>query len=103
MYAVFKTGGKQYRVAPNDVIKVEKLDAETGSMFEFNEVLMVGGDDPQIGTPLVEGAKVKAEVLDQVRNDKIIVLKKRRRKNSRRRMGHRQYQTVLRIKDIGVA
>ncbi|MEO1016146.1 MAG: 50S ribosomal protein L21 [Pseudomonadota bacterium] len=103
MYAVVKTGGKQYRVVPNQVVRIEKLEAEVGSVFEFDQVLMLGGDEPQIGTPLVEGAKVKAEVLDQIKGDKVIIFKKRRRKNSRRKQGHRQLHTVVRITDIGAA
>lgn len=101
MYAVIKTGGKQYRVAKDDVIKVEKLDGEAGDKIEFGEVLMVVGDgDPVIGAPLVSGAKVMAEVLEQNRASKIIVFKKKRRHNYRRKKGHRQHQTVVRITDI---
>ncbi len=103
MYAVVRTGGKQYRVAQNEVIRVEKLDAEVGSVFEFDQVLMLGGDEPKIGTPLIEGATVKAEVLDQIKGDKLIIFKKRRRKNSRRKQGHRQLHTVVRITDIAAA
>jgi large subunit ribosomal protein L21 len=103
MYAVIRTGGKQYRVAPNQVIQVEKLEAEAGSTVEFGEVLMVGGETATVGKPLVEGAKVTARVLEQTRGPKIIVFKKRRRKNSRRRNGHRQDLTVLRVTDIAVA
>jgi large subunit ribosomal protein L21 len=100
MYAVIKTGGKQYRVAKNDVITIEKLAGEAGGSVEFGEVLMLGGDEPKVGSPLVAGAKVVATVLEQVRGDKIIIFKKRRRKNYRRRTGHRQYHTVVRIGDI---
>jgi large subunit ribosomal protein L21 len=103
MYAVIRTGGKQYRVAPNDVIAVERLDAEAGSSIELSEVLMVGGGTPQVGSPLVAGASVRATVLEQGKGPKIIVFKKRRRKNSRRRTGHRQRLTVLRVTDITVA
>lgn len=103
MYAVIKTGGKQYRVAAGDVIKVEKLDGEIGSSVDFDQVLMVGeGDDAKIGTPLVGGAKVSAEVLEQGKGDKVLIFKKKRRKNYRRTRGHRQHQTVLRISDIAV-
>lgn len=100
MYAVIKTGGKQYRVAKNDVITIEKLAGEAGGSVEFGEVLMLGGDEPKVGSPLVAGAKVVATVLEQVRGDKVIIFKKRRRKNYRRRTGHRQYHTVVRIGDI---
>ncbi|MDH3665087.1 MAG: 50S ribosomal protein L21 [Alphaproteobacteria bacterium] len=103
MYAVIKTGGKQYRVAAGDVIKVEKLDGEVGSSVDFDQVLMVGdGDDAKIGTPVIDGAKVSAEVLEQGKGDKVLVFKKKRRKNYRRTRGHRQHQTVLRISDIAV-
>jgi large subunit ribosomal protein L21 len=102
MYAVIRTGGKQYRVAPNQVIEVEKLAGEAGSTVEFGEVLMVGGDEPRVGLPLVAGAVVTATVLEQTRGPKIIVFKKRRRKNFRRRTGHRQDLTVVRITDIAV-
>ncbi len=94
-YAIFQTGGKQYRVANGDIVKVEKLDA-TGTV-EFDQVLMVGD---QVGTPFVDGAKVIAEVIEQKRADKILVFKKKRRQNYRRTAGHRQYITVLKIKEI---
>jgi large subunit ribosomal protein L21 len=103
MYAVIKTGGKQYRVATNDVISVERLEGEPGGTIEFGEVLLVGGDSPQVGAPTVAGAKVLATVLEQGKGPKIIVFKKRRRKNFRRRTGHRQLQTVVRIADIMTA
>ena len=103
MYAVIKTGGKQYRVAKNDVIKIERLDGEVGSTVTFPEVLMVGGDSPAVGAPTVAGASVTATVLEQTRGEKVIIFKKRRRKNYRRRNGHRQYLTVVRIADIAVA
>ncbi len=103
MYAVIKTGGKQYRVAPNDVIKVEKIEGEAGSTVELDQVLMVGGEAPQLGTPLVAGARVMATVLEQAKGPKVLIFKKRRRKNSRRRNGHRQLLTVLRVTDIAVA
>ncbi|SNB53519.1 LSU ribosomal protein L21P [Arboricoccus pini] len=102
MYAVIKTGGKQYRVVPNQVLEIEKLEAEAGSTVEFGDVLMVGGDTPQLGSPLVAGAKVTGTVLEQARGPKVIIFKKRRRKNFRRRTGHRQYTTVVRITDIAV-
>ncbi len=100
MYAVIRTGGKQYKVAANDVITVEKLPAETGTVIQLSEVLMVGGDKSTIGVPLVAGAVVTATVLEQVKGDKVIIFKKRRRKNSRRKNGHRQLGTVLRIGGI---
>ena len=105
MHAVIKTGGKQYRVAEGDVIRVERLDGEVGGTLAFDQVLMVsgGGDEPRIGTPLVQGASVTAEVLDQTRGPKIIVFKKKRRKNYRRKKGHRQDLTVLRIREIALA
>ena len=100
MYAVIKTGGKQYRVAANDTLEVEKIAGEAGATVEFTEVLMLGGDSPKIGAPLVSGAKVTAEVVKQGRGDKVIAFKKRRRKNSRRKRGHRQELTTVKIKDI---
>jgi len=101
MFAVIKTGGKQYRVEPGDVLKVEKLAADAGETVQFNEVLMIGGDAPAIGTPLVDGAGVQAEVIDQARGEKVIHFVKRRRKHgSQRTHGHRQYLTVLRVTDI---
>ena len=107
MYAVIRTGGKQYRVASGQVIKIERLDGAVGDTVAFDQVLMIGdeqGDgEPRIGAPLVEGARVTAEVLEQGKGAKVIVFKKKRRKNYRRRRGHRQLQTVLRIRDIAVA
>jgi large subunit ribosomal protein L21 len=101
MYAVIKTGGKQYRVSANDTLIIEKIAGDAGAMVEFGEVLMVGGNGtPVIGSPTVAGAKVTAEVVEQGRADKVIAFKKRRRKNSRRKRGHRQEQTTVRIKDI---
>ena len=101
MFAVIRTGGKQYRVTPNLVLKVEKLDAEPGSIFTFTDVLAVGSDAGiTIGKPIVEGASVTATVIAQDRLDKVIIFKKRRRQNSRRKNGHRQHITVLRVADI---
>ncbi|MFZ8897405.1 MAG: 50S ribosomal protein L21 [Alphaproteobacteria bacterium] len=101
MFAVIRTGGKQYRVAENDVIRIEKLDAEAGSEVVFNEVLMVGGDgQSKVGAPLVDGATVKAELVEQMRDRKVIIFKKRRRQNSRRKNGHRQHLSVVRITGI---
>ena len=101
MYAVIRTGGKQYRVAPNDVIQVERLSTGPGESVDFDEVLQVGeGAATTAGTPLVKGAMVRAEVLEEVRGEKIIVFKKKRRQGYRRKQGHRQNLTVLRITDI---
>ena len=101
MYAVIKTGGKQYRVAKDDVIVVERLTGSAGDKIELDQVLMLDdGKEPTLGTPLVDGACVAATVVDQNRGDKIIVFKKKRRKNYRRTLGHRQELTVLRITDI---
>ena len=101
MFAVIRTGGKQYKVAQNDVIAVEKLAGEPGATIELGEVLMVGdGADVTTGTPLLPGASVSAELVAQKRADKIIVFKKKRRQNYRRKNGHRQHQTVLRITEI---
>ncbi|WOI53008.1 50S ribosomal protein L21 [Parvularcula sp. LCG005] len=100
MYAVVKTGGKQFRVAANDVIKVEKLSGDAGDIVTLGEVLMLGGDSPVVGAPLVDGASVSAEILEQARDSKITVFKKRRRQNYRRKKGHRQMMTVLRIQEI---
>jgi large subunit ribosomal protein L21 len=101
MYAVIKTGGKQYRVAADEVLTVEKLAGEAGAKVEFTEVLMVAGTgEAKVGTPTLAGAKVVAEVVEQGRAAKVIAFKKRRRKNSRRKRGHRQHQTTVRIKEI---
>jgi len=101
MFAVIRTGGKQYKVAKNDVIFVEKLIAEAGAEIELDDVLMVGDDaGVTTGTPELGGVHVAATVLEQKRDDKIIVFKKKRRHNYRRKNGHRQYLTVLRITDI---
>ena len=104
MFAVIRSGGKQYRVTPNAVLKVEKLEAEAGSTITFTDVLAVGGEGAMtIGAPTVAGASVTATVIAQDRLDKIIIFKKRRRQNSRRKNGHRQHVTVLRIADITAA
>ncbi len=100
MFAVFKTGGKQYRVTAEDVLEVGKIKGEPGEIVEFGEVLVVGGDSVTLGAPTIAGATVAAEVLDQARGPKIIAFKKRRRKNSRRKRGHRQEFTLLRITEI---
>ncbi len=101
MYAVFKTGGKQYRASEGDVITVEKIEAEKGATVELDEVLMVGeGEDVKVGTPFLKGGKVSATVVDHGRHDKIKVLKFKRRKHHMKRMGHRQYFTQLEITGI---
>ncbi len=97
MYAVIKTGGKQYKVAAGDVIKVEKLAGEEGSEIVFNEVLALGD---KVGKPFVEGASVKATVLKQAKADKVIIFKKKRRQNYRRKNGHRQNVTIVKIAEI---
>ena len=104
MFAIIRTGGKQYRVTENAVLKVEKLDAEAGASFTFDEVLAIGGEaGTTIGAPLVAGATVTATVIAQDRDKKIIIFKKRRRQNSRRKNGHRQHITVLRVSSINAA
>src|SRR5713226_8328255 len=100
MFAVIKTGGKQYRVAAEDVIKVEKVKGDPGEIVQFGEVLVVGGDSVTLGAPTIAGASVAAEVLEQGRGPKIIAFKKRRRKNSRRKRGHRQEFTLVRVTEI---
>jgi large subunit ribosomal protein L21 len=100
MFAVIKTGGKQYKVAAEDVITVEKVKGEPGDVVEFAEVLMLGGDAVVVGTPVVAGATVAGEVVEQTRGGKVIAFKKRRRKNSRRKRGHRQELSVIRITEI---
>jgi large subunit ribosomal protein L21 len=101
MYAVIRTGGKQYRVAKDDIILIERLDGDAGNSLEFAEVLMVGGDSGvKVGAPLVAGAKVMGELVAQARGPKVYAFKKRRRKNSRRKIGHRQDLTKVRITSI---
>ena len=101
MFAVIRTGGKQYKVAKDDVIAVEKLAAEPGAVIELAEVLMIGeGAQVATGAPILDGASVSATVMEQTRADKIIVFKKKRRHNYRRKKGHRQHQTMLRITEI---
>jgi large subunit ribosomal protein L21 len=100
MFAVIKTGGLQYRVAANDVVTVGKLAGEPGQIVELGEVLMVGGDTVVIGSPVVAGATVAGEIVRQDRGPKVIAFKKRRRKNSKRKRGHRQDCTVVRITEI---
>ena len=101
MFAVIRTGGKQYRVTPNQVLKVEKLDGEAGGIITFTEILAVGGEGTlTIGAPTVAGATVTATVIAQDRLAKVIIFKNRRRQNSRRKNGHRQHVTVLRVSEI---
>lgn len=105
MYAVIKTGGKQYRVAKDELLEIERLPGENGATIEFGEVLMLGGEGATttIGAPFIKGAKVTAELVDQTRGPKLIAFKKRRRKNSRRKKGHRQDLTLVRITSISAA
>jgi large subunit ribosomal protein L21 len=100
MFAVIKTGGKQYRVAAGDKLKIEKIEGEPGKIVQIGEVLVVGGDSVTLGAPTISGASVAAQVLEQSRGPKVIAFKKRRRKNSRRKRGHRQEYTVLGITEI---
>lgn len=100
MFAVIKTGGRQYRVVPDDVLEVGKIAGDVGTIVQLGEVLVVGGDTPVLGLPTVAGASVAAEVLDHKRGPKVIAFKKRRRKNSRRKRGYRDEITVLRITEI---
>ena len=100
MFAVIKTGGRQYRVVPNDVLEIGKIGGDVGTIVQLGEVLVVGGDTPVLGTPTVAGASVAAEVLDHKRGPKVIAFKKRRRKNSRRKRGYRDEITVLRVTEI---
>lgn len=101
MFAVLKTGGKQYKVQAGDLLRVEKLAADAGETIQFNDVLMLGGDAPVVGAPFVEGAAVQAEVIDQIKGDKVIKFVKRRRKHSSKRtVGHRQKLTLVKITEI---
>jgi len=100
MFAVIKTGGKQYNVAEDQLLKIERIDGKPGDIIQLGEVLVLGGDTPKLGTPTIEGASVAAEVVEQSRGEKVISFKKRRRKNSRRRRGHRQEFTLIRISEI---
>lgn len=101
MFAVIQTGGKQYKVAENDIIIIERLESEAGKTVTFGDVLMHGSaGDVKVGAPLVDGATVTGEVLEQRKGDKVIVFKKKRRQNYRRKKGHRQYETVVRITGI---
>jgi large subunit ribosomal protein L21 len=100
-FAVIRTGGKQYRVEPGTLIRVEKIDGDVGAAVEFNEVLLAGGDAIRIGTPLVEGAIVRGEIVAHARDKKVLIFKKKRRKNYRRRRGHRQSLTTVKVTEIG--
>src|SRR6266850_1005696 len=100
MFAVIKTGGRQYRVVPDDVLEIGKIAGEVGTIVQLGEVLVVGGDTPVLGTPTVAGATVAGQVLQHGRGPKVIAFKKRRRKNSRRKRGHRQEFTLIRITEI---
>jgi len=100
MFAVIRTGGKQYRVAAEDVIRIDRVAREPGQVVEFGEVLMLGGDTPALGAPTVAGATVAGEVLQHERGDKVIAFKKRRRKNSRRKRGYRHEFSLVRITEI---
>ena len=100
MFAVIRTGGKQYKVAKDDVLAVEKLDGEAGGSVTFGEVLMLGGEALKAGSPLVSGASVTAEILEQGKGEKVIAFKKKRRKNTHRKRGHRQPFTQIKITEI---
>src|SRR5436309_7951636 len=100
MFAVIKTGGRQYRVVAEDKLQIGKVAGQPGEIIQFGDVLVVGGDTPTLGNPAVAGASVAAEVLEQGRGPKVIAFKKRRRKNSRRKRGHRQEFTLVRITEI---
>jgi large subunit ribosomal protein L21 len=103
MFAVIRTGGKQYKVAKDDVISIEKLDGDAGAKITFGEVMMLGGDSPKHGAPLISGASVTAEVVDQGKGEKVVAFKKRRRKNTHRKRGHRQHFTKVKITGISAA
>ena len=100
MYAVVRTGGKQYRVAKDAVLKVESLVGDVGSKLTLGEVLMLGGDTPKLGSPLVKGASVECEILEHGQGEKVIAFKKRRRKNTHRKRGHRQHFTKVKVLSI---
>jgi large subunit ribosomal protein L21 len=100
MFAVIKAGGKQYRVAEDQVLKVEGVEGEPGTIVQIGDVIMLGGDKPQLGNPTISGASVAAEIIEHGRGPKVIAFKKRRRKNSRRKRGHRQDFVLIRISEI---
>lgn len=103
MFAVIRTGGKQYKVAKDDVITIERLDGDAGAKITFGEVMMLGGDSPKHGLPLIKGASVTAEVVDQGKGEKVVAFKKRRRKNTHRKRGHRQHFTKVKITSISAS
>ena len=103
MFAVIRTGGKQYKVANGDVVSIEKLDGEAGAKIIFGEVMMLGGDSPKHGAPLISGASVTAEVIAQGKGEKVVAFKKKRRKNTHRKRGHRQSFTKVKITGISAA
>ena len=100
MFAVIRTGGKQYKVAKDDVLSVEKLDGDVGARLTFGEVLMLGGDSPKSGAPLVKGESVIGEIVEHGRGEKVVAFKKKRRKNTHRKRGHRQHFTKVKITEI---
>jgi large subunit ribosomal protein L21 len=100
MYAVVRTGGKQYKVAKDSVLKVESLQGDVGSKLTLGEVLMLGGDAPKIGAPLVKGASIQCEILEHGQGEKVIAFKKKRRKNTHRKRGHRQHFTKVKVLGI---
>ena len=100
MFAVIRTGGKQYKVAKDDVLVIEKVAGDVGAKLTFGEVLMLGGDKPKSGAPLISGASVAGEILDQGQGEKVIAFKKKRRKNTHRKRGHRQPFTKVKITEI---
>ncbi|WP_424628992.1 50S ribosomal protein L21 [Bradyrhizobium sp. SYSU BS000235] len=100
MFAVIKTGGRQFRVVPNDVLEIGKITGDVGTIVQLGEVMVVGGDTPTLGAPFIAGASVAAEVLDHKRGPKVIAFKKRRRKNSKRKRGYRDEITVIRVTEI---
>jgi len=102
MYAVVRTGGKQYRVAKDSVLKVESLVGDVGSKLTLGEVLMLGGDKPKLGAPLVKGASVECEILEHGQGEKVVAFKKKRRKNTHRKRGHRQHFTAVKVLSISV-
>jgi large subunit ribosomal protein L21 len=102
MYAVIRTGGKQYKVAKDSVLKVESLVGDVGSTLTLSDVLMVGGDSPKLGAPLVAGASVACEIVEHGQGEKVIAFKKKRRKNTHRKRGHRQHFTKLKVLEITV-
>ena len=103
MFAVIRTGGKQYKVAKDDVISIERLDGDAGAKITFGEVMMLGGDSPKHGAPLISGASVTAEVVSQGKGEKVVAFKKKRRKNTHRKRGHRQHFTKVKITGISAA